>query len=166
MKMKGSFPESKRSNVWLHTHIRFWNKNTFTGFSGLKRSLNVGASGQHVPGALPFTMPWLRKKLFCPVSWSSRVSFGLLLTLPASVEKLRKSLGHKCNPCVTGNVFQAPSKACSCFSLTQNLGRIRVLHILVANIQNEQFFLTAAQVKLAWFLAFCCFASLSRWLFC
>lgn len=29
---------------------------TFTGFSGLKGSLIVGASGQLVPGALPSTM--------------------------------------------------------------------------------------------------------------
>lgn len=92
---------------------------------GLRGSLS-GASGQHVPGALPCKMPWLRKKLFCPVSWSSRVDFGLFFKLPASVEKLSKSLGHKSNPCVTGNVFEVSSKACLCFSLTQNLEQIGV----------------------------------------
>lgn len=100
----------------------------------------------------PAQCPGSGKKLLCPVSWSSRVDFGLLFTLPASVEKLSKSLGRKSNPCVTGNVFEAPSKACLCFSLTQNLRQIREFCRFWLQISKRTFFfLTGAQVKLACF---------------
>lgn len=102
--------------------------------------------------------------------WSSRVSLGLLLMLSTSVKKLSKSLGHKSNPHVTGNVSESPSQACLNFSLTQNVGQKKLGEFCMPWLQisksNNTPILNSCSGQTCSVLVFFSCNSLCRCIFC